>query len=78
MTCLLISEDAFFRMTKLIPLLHQQAETELSVLGSLPRQPRETTERINYLLNKLQTSHSKIAGFEKDMAALKKVLAQEA
>lgn len=55
-----------------------KVENELSLLGSLPRQPRETTERINYLLNKLQTSHSKIAGFEKDMAALKKVLAQEA
>lgn len=65
-------------MTRLIPLLYQQVETELSLLGSLPRQPRETTERINYLLNKLQTSHGKIAGFEKDMAALKKVLAQEA
>ena len=55
-----------------------KVENELSLLGSLPRQPRETTERINYLLNKLQTSHNKIAVFETDMAALKKVLAQEA
>lgn len=59
-------------------LAYEQVENELSLLGSLPRQPRETTERINYLLNKLQTSHSKIAGFERDMTALKKVLAQEA
>lgn len=65
-------------LTKVETKTIDKVENELSLLGSLPRQPRETTERINYLLNKLQTSHGKIAGFEKDMAALKKVLAQEA
>lgn len=56
---------------------HHQVESELSLLGSLPRQPWETTERINYLLTKLHVSQSKIVDFEKEMAGLKKVLARE-
>ncbi|KUI60634.1 Mitochondrial escape protein 2 [Cytospora mali] len=54
-----------------------KVESELSLLGSLPRQPWETTERINYLLTKLHVSQSKIVDFEKEMAGLKKVLARE-
>ncbi|KAK3372900.1 RNA12 protein-domain-containing protein [Lasiosphaeria ovina] len=55
-----------------------KVETELSVLASLPTKPYQTTDRINYLLDKLQTSQKKIMSFEKDMAGLKKVLSQEA
>lgn len=54
-----------------------KVENELSLLGSLPRQPYETTARINYLLSKLQTSQGKIASFEKEMGSLKKTLSQE-
>jgi len=54
-----------------------KAETELSVLGSLPSQPYQAADRINYLLAKLQSSQLKIMAFEKDMAGLKKVLAEE-
>ena len=54
-----------------------KAETELSLLGSLPSQPYQTADRVNYLLAKLQGSQLKIMAFEKEMAGLKKVLAQE-
>jgi hypothetical protein len=55
-----------------------KVESELSLLGSLPKQPYETSGRINYLLKKLQTSQTKIVEFEKEMANLKKTLSQEA
>lgn len=57
---------------------HKQVESELSLLGSLPKQPYETTARINYLLTKLSTSQAKVQQFDHDMAKLKKVLTQEA
>jgi hypothetical protein len=55
-----------------------KAETELSVLGGLPSQPYQAADRVNYLLAKLQGSQLKIMAFEKEMAGLKKVLAEEA
>ncbi|KAK3314817.1 RNA12 protein-domain-containing protein [Apodospora peruviana] len=55
-----------------------KVETELSVLGSLPSQPKQTYERINYLLEKLQGSQRKIAQYEKEMAGLKTVLSRVA
>lgn len=55
-----------------------KAEAELSVLGTFPSQPYQAAERVNYLLAKLQASQQKITAFEKEMAALKKVLSQEA
>ncbi|EOO03562.1 putative mitochondrial escape protein 2 protein [Phaeoacremonium minimum UCRPA7] len=55
-----------------------KCEQELSLLGSLPKQPAQTGERVNYLLTKLQDSQTKIAGYEKDIGALKKVLKHEA
>lgn len=55
-----------------------KAEGELSVLGSLPSQPYETAERVNYLLAKLQGSQQKVVAYEKEMAGLKKVLSEEA
>lgn len=55
-----------------------KAEAELSLLGSLPRQPAQTADRVRYLLAKLQGSHAKIAEYEAQMAGLKKTLSQEA
>lgn len=55
-----------------------KAESELALLASLPRQPYETTARINYLLTKLSTSQTKIQDFEFEMGKLKKLLTQEA
>ncbi|KAJ4306638.1 mitochondrial escape protein 2 [Collariella sp. IMI 366227] len=54
-----------------------KAETELSVLGSLPSQPYQAADRVNYLLAKLQGSQQKIVAFEKEMGALKKVLKEK-
>lgn len=59
-------------------VLIKQVESELSLLGSLPKQPYETTARINYLLAKLSSSQTKVQQFDVDMAKLKKVLAQDA
>ncbi|KAK3944467.1 RNA12 protein [Diplogelasinospora grovesii] len=55
-----------------------KVEAELSLLGSLPKQPPQTVERVNYLLAKLQGSQSKIVAYEKEMGELKKILMQEA
>ncbi|KAF4631603.1 hypothetical protein G7Y89_g6525 [Cudoniella acicularis] len=52
-------------------------ETELNALGSLPKQPREVGPRVQFLLNKLAASQSKVEGWEKEMGALKKVLMDE-
>lgn len=55
----------------------EKVENELALLGSLPRQPAQTTGRINYLLTKLETSHKKVEDYEKEMAPLKKILSSE-
>ncbi|KAL2159748.1 hypothetical protein VTH06DRAFT_1881 [Thermothelomyces fergusii] len=55
-----------------------KAEGELSLLGSLPSQPYQVADRVNYLLAKLQSSQKKIMAYEQEMAVLKKVLAEEA
>ncbi|KAK3298047.1 RNA12 protein-domain-containing protein [Chaetomium fimeti] len=65
-------------LAKIEAKIIDKAEGELSVLGSLPSQPYETTDRINYLLAKLQKSQQKIVAYEKEMAGLKKVLSEEA
>ncbi|KJK74253.1 hypothetical protein H634G_10399 [Metarhizium anisopliae BRIP 53293] len=52
-------------------------ETELSLLGQLPRQTLETAGRVTYLLEKLDTSQRKIDDLEKQMVGLKKVLVEE-
>jgi hypothetical protein len=64
-------------------------ETELNLLGSLPKQPREVAPRVDFLLAKLAASqgmlslfrvqHSligtaKVEAWEKEMGVLKKVL----
>ncbi|KAI0025831.1 RNA12 protein-domain-containing protein [Xylariomycetidae sp. FL0641] len=54
-----------------------KAEAELERLGALPKQPNQIYPRINYLLSKLETAQAKVETYEKEMAALKKVLAKE-
>ncbi|XP_044724471.1 RNA12 protein [Hirsutella rhossiliensis] len=53
------------------------AETELALLGSLPRQTGETAGRATYLLAKLDAAQRKITELEREMGALKKVLNEE-
>ncbi|KAL2155603.1 hypothetical protein VTH82DRAFT_345 [Thermothelomyces myriococcoides] len=55
-----------------------KAERELSLLGSLPSQPYQAADRVNYLLAKLQNSQRKIVAYEKEMVTLKKILAEVA
>ncbi|OLN92177.1 Mitochondrial escape protein 2 [Colletotrichum chlorophyti] len=52
----------------------EKAENELALLGSLPKQPAQTGARVSYLLEKLEGSQMKITQYEKEIAALKKVL----
>lgn len=52
-------------------------ETELNMLGTLPKQPREVGPRVQFLLGKLSASQAKVEAWEKDMGALKKVLTTE-
>lgn len=49
-------------------------EEELQLLGSLPKQPRELTPRIQWLLQKVCSSQDKISRYETDSAGLKKIL----
>ncbi|KAL4973200.1 RNA12 protein-domain-containing protein [Aspergillus desertorum] len=49
-------------------------EEELLLLGKLPKQPRELTGRIQWLLQKVYSSQNKIAKYEAQSAALQKVL----
>lgn len=56
----------------------EKVETELSMLANLPTKPYQTTDRINYLLNKLEGSQKKIMCYEKEIGAMKKVLSQHA
>ncbi|TWU78594.1 mitochondrial escape protein 2 [Metarhizium rileyi] len=55
----------------------ESVETELSVLGQLPRQTLETAGRVAYLLDKLDASQRKIDDLERQMVGLKKVLVEE-
>ena len=50
-------------LTKIETKSIDKYETELSVLGSLPRQPREVAPRVQFLLNKLQASQAKVEGW---------------
>lgn len=52
-------------------------ESELGLLAGLPKQPAELAPRIKWLLAKLQASHAKVEGYEKEGARLKKVLQVE-
>ncbi len=67
-------------LTELIKIETQsidKCETELRLLGGLPRQPGQVGPRVRWLLSKLQASQDKVEGYEKESAALKKVLQVE-
>ncbi|KAK0925835.1 mitochondrial escape protein 2, partial [Friedmanniomyces endolithicus] len=55
----------------------EKLETELHLLGELPRQPGELSARIGWLLGKIAASQRRIEGFERESAGLKKVLSSE-
>lgn len=55
-----------------------KVEAELALLGSLPKQPYETADRVNFLLAKMQSSQKKIQDYDREMSVLKKILSQEA
>ena len=52
-------------------------EQELHLLGELPKQPAELTSRITWLLSKISASQTKIEGYERESAVLKKILLSE-
>lgn len=64
-------------LTKIETKSIDKYEAELSMLGSLPRQPREVGPRVQFLLSKLSVSQQKVESWEKEMGALKKVLMDE-
>lgn len=55
----------------------EKCEAELSVLGALPRQPREVAPRVQFLLGKLGVSQGKVEGWEREVGVLKSVLVEE-
>ncbi|OTB03571.1 hypothetical protein M426DRAFT_23727 [Hypoxylon sp. CI-4A] len=54
-----------------------KVESELALLGELPKQPSQITGRVAYLLAKLDSSQKKVEAYEKEMGALKKLMATE-
>ncbi|TDZ37819.1 Mitochondrial escape protein 2 [Colletotrichum spinosum] len=61
-------------LTKVETKVIDKAESELALLGSLPKQPSQTGSRVSYLLDKLEGSQAKIAKYESEIARLKNVL----
>lgn len=55
----------------------EKYESELNIIASLPRHPREVGPRVQYLLTKLSASQQKVEAWEKEMGTLKKVLMLE-
>jgi RNA12 protein len=55
----------------------EKYESELNIIASLPKQPREVGPRVQYLLTKLSASQQKVEAWEKEMGTLKKVLMLE-
>ncbi|PTU20898.1 hypothetical protein P175DRAFT_0438127 [Aspergillus ochraceoroseus IBT 24754] len=49
-------------------------EEELAVLGSLPKQPRELSSRIQWLLDKVYASQTKVTKYEAERVILQKIL----
>ncbi|PHH50743.1 Mitochondrial escape protein 2 [Ceratocystis fimbriata CBS 114723] len=56
----------------------EKTESELVLLGGLPKQPWQVGSRVKYLLEKLDTSQQKINELEKEMARMKKILSGKA
>jgi hypothetical protein len=52
-------------------------ETELKLLGELPKQPYEVTARVKWLLTKIAGSQAKVEKYEKESTALKAILQSE-
>lgn len=52
----------------------EKLEEELRVIGSYPKQPRELSSRIQWLLQKVYNSQVKISQYEEQSARLQKVL----
>ncbi|KPM39450.1 Mitochondrial escape protein 2 [Neonectria ditissima] len=66
--------DILAEMTKAETRSIDKVETELALLGTLPRQTGETAGRISYLLSKLQASQVKISQWDNETVQLKKIL----
>ncbi|CZS97337.1 related to mitochondrial rRNA processing protein PRP12 [Rhynchosporium graminicola] len=64
-------------LTKIETKSIDKYETELTMLGTLPRQPAELAPRIQFLLAKIAASQQKVEAWEKDMSAMKKLLLDE-
>jgi hypothetical protein len=64
-------------LTKIETKNIEKYESELNVLASLPKQPREVGPRVQYLLTKLSGSQQKVEAWEKEIGTLKKVLMSE-
>lgn len=54
-----------------------KCENELKLLGDLPRRPTAVSARTTWLLDKVQASQIKVEAYEKEQAALKKILTEE-
>lgn len=52
-------------------------ETELRLLGELPKQPSQLVNRVVWLLSKIKGSQDNIERYEKESAGLKKILTEE-
>jgi hypothetical protein len=64
-------------LTKIETKSIDKYEAELSLLATLPYQPREVAPRVRYLLTKLGASQKKVELWENEIGGLKKVLAEE-
>merc|ERR1712225_40859 len=64
-------------LTKIETKSIDKYETELAMLGTLPKQPSELAPRIQFLLTKLAASQQKVEAWEKEMATMKKLLLDE-
>ncbi|KAL3424664.1 hypothetical protein PVAG01_03945 [Phlyctema vagabunda] len=64
-------------LTKIETKSIDKYENELTMLGTLPKQPSEILPRIDFLLSKLSASQAKVEAWEKEMGSLKKVLMVE-
>ncbi|KAK0125310.1 mitochondrial escape protein 2 [Cadophora gregata] len=64
-------------LTKIETKSIDKYETELTMLGTLPKQPSELAPRVQFLLMKLAASQQKVEAWEKEMATMKKLLLDE-
>jgi hypothetical protein len=64
-------------LTKIENASIDKYESELKILGDLPRQPYEVTARVKWLLGKIASSQAKVEKYEKESANLKSILQTE-